>query len=29
VFETVDLLVEILHPDLVPPRFEGRWYRRF
>jgi iron complex transport system substrate-binding protein len=28
VFETVDLLAEILHPELVPRRLEGTWYRR-
>jgi iron complex transport system substrate-binding protein len=29
VFETVDLLAEILHPALAPRRLEGRWYRRW
>jgi iron complex transport system substrate-binding protein len=29
VFETVDLLAEILHPERAPRRLEGRWYRRW
>jgi len=27
VFETIDLLAEILHPSLAPRRQQGRWYR--
>jgi iron complex transport system substrate-binding protein len=29
VFQTIDLLAEILHPNHVPPRLEGTAWRRW
>jgi iron complex transport system substrate-binding protein len=28
-FDSVEILAEILHPDVFPPRHEGGWWRPY